>query len=352
MNTLMKSQLDTLTQDLHDVTKQGIDSMMPLKNDTVVITGGTGFIGTWVTGLLTHLNDFHQFNTQIVLVARHTDAFKSARPHLANRRDVSLIQADIRHFSDIPDETNWLIHAASSPDNRTHATYPIETMSTIAEGTYSILRSIERCSNFKMLVNLSSGHVYGSQPLELNMLNEQFTGAPNCNSASSAYAEAKRYAETLCHASRSQARMPAVNIRPFAFIGPYQSLERPWAINNFIKDAISGKKIRILGDGDTVRSYMYASDMAYWILSILTGSKSGEIYNLGSPEGITLKSLAERISAQFEKRPDIELRVAGNQPKSTRFIPDVTLATQRLGLKLTVDLDLALLKTINWNKLQ
>ncbi len=64
-------------------------------------------------------------------------------------------------------------------------------------------------------------------------------------------------------------KLPVVTARPFAFIGPYQGLDKPWAVNNFLRDALLGVPIRILGDADTVRSYMYPSDMAFWLLAIL-----------------------------------------------------------------------------------
>ena len=342
---------DLITQDYQEVTSYGIERFTPLKNDVVVMTGGTGFVGTWVAGLIAYLNDHHAFNIETILIARNIEHFKATRPHLANRRDIKLISSDIRHFSDLPSETNWLIHAAASPDNRMHATHPMETMSVIANGTYSVLRAAERCSNFKMLLNMSSGLIYGSQPLDQSSIDETFTGAPKCGTVSSAYAEAKRFAETLCQSSRSQARIPVVTARPFAFIGPYQSLERPWAINNFINDAISGKPIRILGDGDTIRSYMYASDMAYWTLAILAEGQSGEIYNLGSPEEVSLNALANKISGKFQTPPDIHLRVATNQPKCSRFIPDISHAAHKLKLTATVSLDKAIENTIKWHTL-
>ena len=77
-----------------------------------------------------------------------------------------------------------------------------------------------------------------------------------------AYAEAKRYGESLCTLFRNQFRLPIVNVRPFSFVGPYQSLDAPWAINNFIRDVVMRQPIRIQGDGTAVRSYMYGADMA------------------------------------------------------------------------------------------
>lgn len=347
---LLNNKIDFITQDYIEVTSAGVEVFAPLKNDTIVITGGTGFMGTWIVGLLAFLNDHHSFNMNIILVARQMDHFKLQRPHLANRNDIKLISADVRHFADLPMDTNWIIHAAATPDNRVHATRPLETMSVIANGTHSILRAAERCSNFKMLLNISSGLIYGSQPLLNNALQESHAGAPLCGTVTSAYAEAKRYAETLCAASRSEARMPVMTVRPFAFIGPYQSLERPWAINNFINDALSGRAIRIMGDGNTIRSYLYASDMAYWILTMLVRGQAGETYNLGSDEEIDLKTLAEMVSAKLRGGHQIQLRV-GNGNQASRFIPDLSFAAKQLHLTRTVDLDTALTKTIAWHQL-
>ncbi len=345
------SATDLILDDYHAVTQNGVSSLSALKNNLIVITGGTGFIGTWITGLIAFLNDHFSFNTEVMLIARNIEPFKKSCVHFANRKDIRLVNSDIRNLVELPTETNWLIHAAGTPDNRFHSSNPLETMSTIANGTYSILRLLERCSNFKMLLNLSSGLIYGFQPLKQTRMDETYVGAPRCGTVSSAYAEAKRFAETLCHSSRSQARIPVVTARPFAFIGPYQSLETPWALNNFIKDALSGNPIRILGDGKTVRSYMYASDLSFWLTSILTQGKSGEIYNVGSPLPITLEKLARLIAEHINPRLEIQLKTATNPLQNSRFVPDVSFAQNNLGLQIKVDLKTAIKRTIEWNKL-
>lgn len=320
-----------------------------LKNDTIVITGGTGFVGTWLTEMLTFLNDEHGFNTEIVLISRSTDHFQDTRPHLANRKDVTLVKSDVRFLVELPKKTNWLIHAAANPDNRFHASNPIDTMSIIADGTSAMLRAVDRCSEFKNVLNLSSALVYGAQPLDMRRMPETYTGAPPCWASSSVYAEAKRYAETLCAAARSQARIANLTARPFAFIGPYQRINGPWAINNFISDAMSGNPIRVFGDGQTVRSYLYPSDMAFWLLNILTNGTTGTSYNVGSPEEITLRDLAEKVSTHFSPRPEVRLRTAPGQAPVSRLVPDTTLASG-LGLSVKFSLDQAIERTILWHR--
>ncbi len=343
-------KFESVRQDCSLVLKNRAELLAPLKGQMLVVTGGTGFVGTWLAELVTCLNDEYKFRTQLVLIARGTDHFRDTRPHLAKRADIRLVKNDVRSLLDLPKESDWIVHAAANPDNRTHATSPIETMLTISEGTSALLRAADRCDNLKMFLNVSSGLIYGSLPVEMGAVAESFSGAPLVGSTSSAYAEAKRYAETFVSATRTQTQIPCVNVRPFAFIGPYQSLETPWALNNFLHDALGGSAIRVFGDGRAVRSYLYGSDMAFWLLRMLTASKSGECFNLGSPETVTLEKLAFIVADFIKPSPEVVLRSQSAHASANSFVPDVSLASKKLQLSVTVPLKVALEKTLQWNR--
>ena len=349
----MKSRAAALVrQDCAELLQNRAKSLTSLANSTITIAGGTGFVGSWLTEMLACLNDEHGFKTKIILVARGADDFRRGRAHLANRSDVTVIKSDVRNTFEIPRETNWLIHAAASPDGRAHATSPIDTMAVIANGTEALLRAADRCSDFRMFLNISSAAVYGPQPLDLAGISESFPGSPDICAVAAAYAEAKRYAETLCASFRSQMRLPVTTVRPFAFIGPYQSLASPWAINNFIHDAMAGHTIRVLGDGRTIRSYMYPADMAFWFLRILCSAASGSRYNVGSPEPIALSKLAHAVASHFETTPDVVFSVgASNASQVSRLVPDVSQARKDFDLPLTISLAEAISRTIRWNTL-
>jgi nucleoside-diphosphate-sugar epimerase len=340
---------ELVRRDIEAALKSAISSLSRLKGEVLVVTGGTGFVGTWIAESVAYLNDQHAFGTQLALVSRSTDLFRATRPHLANRKDISLIKSDVRHLLELPKEAGWIIHAAGNPDTRFHSTSPIETMSVIADGTHSVLRAAERCDHLKMLLNMSSALVYGAQPMELEHLSENFNGSVPLGAVSAAYPEAKRYAETLCAAARSQGRIPTLNVRPFAFIGPYQGLDTPWALNSFIRDALHGHPIRVLGDGQTVRSYLYGSDMAGFLLSLLVSGTEGAAYNLGSPEAIHLEGLAQKIASQFNPRPEIRLLSSPGAGRS-RMLPDLSNTERASGFKQTVSLDQAIAKTIEWHQ--
>lgn len=326
--------------------------LSPLRNQTVLVTGGTGFVGTWIAELAACLNDDHGFGLRLLLLSDHAGAWAQKVPHLVRRTDVTLLEQDVRGLRELPREVQWLIHAAGTPDNRVHATQPLRTFHTIVNGTDDVLSAASRLPDLKQILHVSSGLVYGSQPADVERMGESFRGTtPDPQAVTSLYGEAKRAAETVCSAHRNQHRLPIVTARPFAFIGPYQLLDRPWAVNNFVRDALQGGPIRILGDGETVRSYMYPSDMAHWFLHLLSRGTPGVSYNVGSPDGVTLGELAQKIANEFARPPRIMGGTGGIAPhqRKSRFVPDTTLA-QSLGLRQNVGLDTAIKRTIIYNQ--
>lgn len=341
----------SVRKDCDEVTASSIPLLSKLKGECIFITGGTGFMGTWLVEMVTFLNDIYGFNTRLILLSDRATNFSAKVPHLAMRKDVELVERDIRNLIEIPDEVTYIIHAAANPDNRMHASDPLKTMDVISRGTDAVLNAAVRLPNLKKLLNISSGLIYGPQPLELDSIAENYRGGSDCGSVASAYSEAKRFAETLCTAYRSQYKMAIVTARPFAFIGPYQLLDKPWAINNFIRDSLMGGPIRILGDGQTVRSYMYPSDMAFWLLRILVDGTSGLAYNVGSPQWVTLQQLAEKIASNFPVKTRIVSQVAGKEYLyKSRLVPDIALTQKSFGLNIKVDIDEAIKRTLSWHK--
>lgn len=328
-----------------------IRQLTALKKCHVVITGGTGFAGSWLAEMISFLNDEHEFGIRLSLVAPHAHDFRERAPHLAGRADVMLTQADVRNMTSLPSDTDWIIHGAGSPDRRVHFSNPVQTVETIVSGTQAVMNAASRLSALQGILCLSSGLVYGAQKAKADPAAEKGFAALDCNSLSSVYAESKRAAEMVTAAFRSQYGLPVLNARLFAFIGPYQLLDRPWAVNNFLSDALRGGPIRVQGTGDTVRSYMYGSDLAFWLLRILVSGKSGSAYNVGSPEGIKLRDLAARIAACPAKRAGVELNTlpTAHAAESTQWLPDVSLVAKDFGLGVRLGLDEAIDRTFHWH---
>ena len=349
---MISKLIESIEADCDQILSDSYTSLKQLQNQHILITGGTGFVGTWVAELLVFLNKNYSFNTKITLLSRNADAILVKATSLGRQKNVYFKNKDVRSIIDLDNDINYIIHAASNPDNREHSTNPLRVIDTIVNGTSCLLEKSTLLGGLNKILNISSGLVYGSQPHELESIPESYIGKVESSQIGSIYAESKRMGETICAAYRTQHRLDIVNARPFAFIGPYQLIEKPWAINNFIRDSLMSGPIRILGNGETTRSYMYGSEMAYWMLRILVSGKSGHNYNVGSPHPISLKDLATKVSNNFSPPPAILSRSGGESDSiHSKFIPNIDVVKKEIGLDIKIGIDEALRKTIEWNKL-
>lgn len=328
-----------------------IESFSILDNKSILITGGTGFIGKWIAEMVSYINSTSKINIKLYLLGRDIAKFKEEVPHLAEKSFMDFIEQDVRYLHDLPSNINYIIHAAGSPDNREHVSDPLKTIETFYKGTQSLLDAASRIQDLKKIVHLSSHQVYGKNETE-QLISENYFGPFEGLNISNCYAESKRIAETLCSYYKNNLGLPIIILRPFAFIGPYQDLEKPWAINSFIRDAILGGPIRILGNGLTERSYLYASDMAYCILKSLIDGKIGEIYNLGSNTPISLNELAFKIQSHSATKMEILSRSSKeNYLSISKLVPNTNKIAKDLNVKEIFTIDEAINRTMLWNQL-
>ena len=347
----MNQAIALVRADAEAVLQGRVERLAPLRGQHLFITGGTGFLGTWLLELVKVLNERHQFGLQVTSFSRNPQAWAARWPHLGREKWLTLQAGDIRNLVELPRNTGYVIHAAALTDRRVFASNPSAVAETNTVGTMRVLRAATLLEDLQKFVLLSSGLIYGSQPWDLPRVNEDFAGALKCGDVNAVYPESKRLAEVVAQCAISESKLPVVTLRPFAFVGPYQSLQLPWAVTDFIRDSFRGGPIRIMGDGATVRSIMYYSDFACGVLLALAAGKPRTTYNLGSDEPVDLLTLAQKITKYFSPVPEIKLRVGQVGHDRNRLVPDTTRIAKDLGFKATVSLDAALQKAVEWHRL-
>lgn len=324
------------------------DMREQLKNQHIAVTGGTGFLGSWIAETIATMNDEYDLGISLSLYARHVTDWSKKYPHLASRSDIRMVSQDVRSPFSFDARTTYVVHAAGIPDNRVHASDPLRVHQTIIYGMNHALEAASQLSNLKRLINVSSCLVNGT-PNRAGALKESDCFPIQAGELHTVYREAKRAAESLCSVFRSQFRLSVTTVRPFTFVGPYQELDRPWAINNFMLDAIHGESIRIHGDGSARRSYLYGSDAAWWTLAALVNGGDGQVYNLGSDRPIAHVELAKMISDLMSSKSQsvIEKPVTIQKPPDDLY-PDASNIQKMLGVMQTCTLEQAINKTFRW----
>jgi dTDP-glucose 4,6-dehydratase len=323
-----------------------ISNLEKLRSSEILITGGTGFVGTWLTEMIIYLNENFNFNVTIYLLSRNA----VPKNNYSKFKYIQFIRSDIKNVKELPNTLNYVLHAAGSPDSREHVSNSIKTIDTFYKGTQNILDLASRLPNLIKLIHFSSNKIYGSN-YSTTPIDESKTTIDGYNNQD-IYAESKRISETLCKAYMSELHLPIIITRPFAFIGPFQTLDKPWALNNFIRDSMLGGPIRILGNELTTKSYMYGSDLAYYILNILSQGKVGEIYNLGSSYPTTLFELANKIKNLINSEIEIKIKSSKDHYYKTSFdVPKMTKIEVHLNIKPAFGIEESLKRTILWNKM-
>lgn len=322
-------------------------SLSDLKNAHVYIVGGGGFIGLWLTEAIAAMNDEFGYGAKITIQTLHDSFLSAYAPHLKARADVKIVCSDCRNTI-VPEATQFIFYCATPTNPHLQQTEPTETSSVIVDGLRSMFDSARLLPDLRNILYVSSGMVYGTQPFEMERRAEDSFQSFDPSVLSNSFSESLRFAEAICAGYRNEARLPVVIARGFAFVGPYQLPTIAWALHNFIADAMQDRPIRILGDGESVRSYLYASDAAVWFLRLLVEGKSGNVYNVGSSDGIRLAEAAELVSRGFDKKSSVTLLAQPSHLRKTRFVPDVSKIQKEFGVTVSEDAESGISKTIDW----
>lgn len=321
------------------------DDLAPLADSRIFITGGTGFLGRWLLALLVRCNETFDLRLQMTCLTRDAERFSRECPNLAQRKNVSFLNGDVRTFV-CTDEFTHVIHGATeiSADATSR---PVELLQTIVEGTERTLELAARVPHCKFLL-LSSGMVYGEQPPDLVGIPETFAGGPLPTELKSVYGQGKRLAEQLCTVYRAEHAVEAKIARCFAFAGPHMIVDGHFAIGNFISDAVAGRKIVIKSDGSPIRSYLYPGDTAAWLVKLLQHGRQ-PAYNVGSDREVSLAELAAIVAREVPTADGLEILGKSDPGKRpARYVPSIDLIRTELNLDVWTSLEESIRRTARW----
>lgn len=333
-----------LAEDLDHILKHTGDIWENLKGQRIFITGGTGFLGSWLLESFAWANDRLNLNATAVVLSRNPDLFASKAPHLASHPSIRFHRGDVRSFKFPKESFSHIIHSATAVSTLNQN--PIEELDIIIQGTKHTLEFARHCGAKNFLLT-SSGAVYGNPPETATPISENYQGELNVLAPNAFYGEGKRIAEILCLLWAKEHGLEAKIARCFVFQGPYLPLDAHFAVGNFIRDSLKGGPIIISGDGLSCRSYLYAADLTIWLWIILFRGISGRPYNVGSEKKVTIRELAETISSQFKNK--IEVKVLGKSTQNSRshnYLPQIHRAKEELKLSEHISLDEGLRRTI------
>jgi len=284
-------------EDLEHIYQNTQDIWESFRGKSIFLTGGTGFFGKWLLESFIHINEKLTLNAKITTLTRNPQAFLLEHPFYKEYTNtVHFVKGDILTYDfNLDEKFQYIIHAATAASESLNKSNPLLMMDTITIGTRRVL-DFAITQPIEGFLFVSSGAIYGKQPWNVSHIKEEDSFKVDINNPKAAYAEGKRIAELYCSTYFDKNKLPIKIARCFAFVGPYLPLDTHFAIGNFISNVLKNEDIIIKGDGSTIRSYMYASDLMIWLWRILVNGEINQPFNVGSDEAVSIKELAEKIN--------------------------------------------------------
>jgi nucleoside-diphosphate-sugar epimerase len=309
-----------------------------LRNKTILITGGTGLIGSFLIDVLAAAN----LNCRVLLLGRSEEKAKSRFAEYWNDGWLRFVKWDASDSCkpQVEEPVDFVLHLASNTHPVAYATDPIGTITTNVLALNNLL-AVAAEKNAERFLFASSNEIYGENRCDAELFDEKYCGYIDCNTLRAGYPEAKRCGEALCQAYIKQKELDCVIARLTRTYGPTILSTDTKAISQFFNNALKGEDIVLKSEGKQYYSYQYVSDSVSGLLTVLLRGGCGEAYNIADESGdITLRDLATLIANQAGREVVFELPDAVESAgfsKATKARLDGSLI-RKLGWKPAYDI--------------
>lgn len=278
-----------------------------LEGTGVVITGASGSIGSFLVDLLM---EKQIPGLKVYAIVRNVEKARIRFEQHAGREDLHLISWDVNQDAPagcLPEQTGYILHAASNTHPLAYAKDPIGSLTTNVMGTARLL-DYAVASQARRFVFCSSVEIYGQNRGDTEMFREDYCGYLDSNTLRAAYPEGKRAGEALCQAYLQQKGVDFVTPRLARVYGPALLRSDTKALSQFIWNAVNQEDIVLKSAGTQKFSYLYMADAVLGLMYCMLLGETGNAYNLADPSSdVTLKELASMLAEKAQRRVVFDL---------------------------------------------
>ena len=307
-------------------------------NKTVVVTGGAGFIGSFVSRIL------YEKGYNVIVYDDFSNA--SGRKNLPKK--IKIIKKSILNFQSLKDickNADTVFHMAVKPLPMSFND-PDEIVRVNDYGSYFISKI---CTDFRCkLIHVSSSEAYGSAKYVPMKESHPFN-------PSTIYASSKAASELYVKGFEKTDGLKAVIVRPFNSYGPFmRDDDYAAALPKFFDRLKNGKPPIIYGDGNQTRDFTYVEDTANGIvLASENRNAIGDVFNIGQGQELSIKKMAKIMIDQFSSITNKKKKIKPIFQKERkgdvrRHFSDISHAEKKLGYKPKISFDDGIKKYVEW----
>ncbi|MFC6990569.1 NAD-dependent epimerase/dehydratase family protein [Haladaptatus sp. GCM10025707] len=295
-----------------------------ISGQTVLVTGGAGFIGSHLVDALVSTN-----------AVRVLDDFSTgSRANLPS--EVTVFEGDVRDVSmlrDAMDGVDLVFHEAGFVSVKGSIEAPYFSNLVNANATVAVLELAREYD--ARVVTASSAAIYGAP--EVVPIGEDARTAPD-----SPYGIDKLASDHYARAYNRLYGLDTVALRYFNVYGPRQTAgDYSGVISTFVKQATNGGPITVHGDGSQTRDFVHVSDVVQANLLAATTDHTGQAFNVGTGQALSIIELAELI----RNLADSGVKIQFTEPRTgdiKHSCADITRVRDDLGFTAQVPLDVGL----------
>ncbi|KAJ5378513.1 dTDP-D-glucose 4-6-dehydratase [Penicillium cosmopolitanum] len=333
-----------------DAFLTGLCKFPPLPNlKTILVTGGAGFIGSWVTRHL--VRQYAETYNVICLDKMDVVASLNNILDLFTCTNFRFLHCDLNDqhtvlFALQSYSVDCVLHFAASSHVQNSFNDPFTFTQNNVLGTQSLLEAVRSYGKIQRFIHVSTDEVYGETNGQVAMENSTPMRPTNPYSAS------KAAAEMYAMAYQKSFGLPIIIVRSNNVYGPGQYPEK--IIPRFAGLMLKGQNLTLQGNGDNARRFLYGADAADAFDTILHKGEIGEIYNVDSSYEVSNRKVAAMMLALFGHDP---VKDFGNM---ITWLPDRPFndndyavdgnKLQALGWKQRINFDSGLEMTVDWYK--
>jgi UDP-glucose 4-epimerase len=317
----------------------------------ILITGGAGFIGSYLAERLLSFED----NEIYVIDDLSTGDFKNVEHLTKNERFHCIIESILNEsvVEEAVKNCEIVYHLAAAVGVKLVVEQPSKTIETNILGTQIVLKM---CSRYhKKVLLISTSEVYGKGMRErFNEEDDCTIGPPNKKRWS--YAASKAMEEYLAFAYYYEKQLPIIIVRLFNTIGLRQRGRYGMVVPTLIKQALSNKTLTVYGDGKQTRTFLAVDDAVEALILLMKHPKTvGEVFNIGGEQEIRIEDLARLIiglagsSSSVKYIPYFEAYGEDFEDMSRR-LPDISKINSLIGFKPKLSLEETLQKIIVFHR--
>lgn len=308
-----------------------------MKQKKFLVTGGAGFLGSNLVKKL--VNEKHK-------VIIFDNLSRGSINKLKNFKNITFINGDIRKIKDLEKafkDIDCVCHLAYINGTKYFYSKPEEVLDV---GVKGLMNTVDLCIKYKIkeLILASSSEVY-QEPTHIPTSEQERLIIPDITNPRYSYGGGKILTELVGINYGKKYFKKLIIFRPHNVFGPNMGQEHviPTFINKINKIKNKGR-LKIKGNGQETRSFIYIDDFIDGLYTVITKGKHLNIYNIGKNEEITIHNLANRIAKLMNKKIVIDYsnpHLGG----TSRRCPDIK-KIQKLGFKSKISLDDGIIKTI------